>query len=49
MASNAELNNSIIQLTRDVNDLTDAVNVKKQVLDTAVDEAEASELSLIHI
>ena len=43
MASNAELNNSIIQLTRDVNDLTDAVNVKKQVLDTAVDEAEASE------
>lgn len=43
MATNAELNNSIIQLTRDVNDLTEAVNVKKQVLDTAVDDAEASE------
>lgn len=43
MASNAELNNSIIQLTRDVNDLTEAVNVKKQVLDSAVDDAEASE------
>lgn len=43
MATNAELNNSIIQLTRDVNDLTEAVNVKKQVLDNAVDDAEASE------
>lgn len=43
MATNQQLNESIIQLTRDVNDLTDAVNVKKQVLDQAVDDAEAAD------